>query len=208
MAGKPHCSMVRVDGTIAFNVSASYWLGPARIFANRKKENSMPENEPLEVIKAPVAEDNLPEAKARFAKALEEAKGGASALGQEAQDRAGVYADKLSAKGSDLVDSAKERATALAEDGKARASGALSELGKVVSDKAPIIDEKLGPQYGDYARTAARSIQDVAARIDAKDLNDLSEDVSTFVRKSPGLAVGLAVVAGFMLSRLFRGSDD
>ena len=125
-----------------------------------------------------------------------------------AQDRAGAYADQLTAKSNDLVATAKDRAAALAEDGKTRASGALSGLGKVVSDNAPAIDEKLGPQYGDYARTAARSIQDVAARIDAKDLNELGDDVATFVRKSPGLAVGIAVVAGFMLSRLFTGSSE
>jgi hypothetical protein len=177
----------------------------------------MPKNETLapspvetavETIAAPVTDEHLPEAKARFAKALEEAKGGAAALGGAAQDRAGVYVDQLAAKSSDLVEAAKEKAAALAEDGKAKASGALSGLGKVVSDNAPAIDDKLGPQYGDYARTAARSIQDVAARIDAKDLNELGEDVASFVRKSPGLAVGLAVVAGFMLSRLFKSSDE
>jgi len=157
---------------------------------------------------APVGENQIPEAKARFAKALEEAKGGAAALGNIAQDRAGAYADQLSAKGSDLLGTAKERAAALAADGKTRASGAISGLGKVVSDNAPVIDEKLGPQYGDYARSAARSIQDVAARLDAKDLNELGDDVASFVRKSPGLAVGIAAVAGFMLARLFSGSDE
>jgi ElaB/YqjD/DUF883 family membrane-anchored ribosome-binding protein len=157
---------------------------------------------------APVSADQVPEAKARFAKALEEAKGGAAALGKEAQNRAGAYADQISSKSNDLVGTAKERAAALAEDGKARASDALSGLGKVVADNAPTLDEKLGPQYGDYARSAARSIQDVAARIDAKDLNELGEDAAAFVRKSPGLAVGLAVVAGFMLSRLFKSSED
>lgn len=173
----------------------------------------MPEDEklasyPVETINAPLSEDQLPEAKARFSKALEEAKGGAAALGKEAQDRAGAYADKVSAKGNDLVETAKERAAALAEDGKARASEALSGLGKVVSDNAPAIDDRLGPQYGDYARTAARSIQDAAARIDAKDLNELGDDVVAFVRKSPGLAVGIAAVTGFMLARLFKSSDD
>lgn len=156
----------------------------------------------------PVTDDQLPEAKARFAKALEEAKGGAAALGTVAQDRAGAYADALSSKGSDLLDSAKDRAAALAVDGKTRASGAISGLGKVVSDNAPTIDEKLGSQYGDYARNAARSIQDVAARLDAKELNEIGDDMASFVRKSPGLAVGIAAVAGFMLARLFSSSDE
>lgn len=173
----------------------------------------MPEDEtlapsPMATISSPASDDQLPEARARFAKALEEAKGGAQALGGAAQDRAGAYADQVSKKGNDLVETAKDRAVALAEDGKTRASGALSGLGKVVADNAPAIDDKLGPQYGDYARTAARSIQDVAARIDAKDLNELGDDVATFVRKSPGLAIGIAAVAGFMLARLFSGSDS
>jgi hypothetical protein len=175
---------------------------------NNETLDPAPAETPVETIPAPVTDDHLPEAKARFAKALEEAKGGAAALGGAAQDRAGVYVDQLASKSSDLVEAAKEKAAALAEDGKTRASGALSGLGKVVSDNAPVIDEKLGPQYGDYARTAARSIQDVAARIEAKDLNEIGDDVASFVRKSPGLAVGLAVVAGFMLSRLFKSSDD
>src|SRR5579863_351941 len=169
--------------------------------------DNMPAPSPTTSV-PPATDDQLPEAKARFAKALEEAKGGAAALGNVAQDRAGAYADQLSAKGNDLLGTAKDRAAALAADGKTRASGAISGLGKVVSDNAPVIDEKLGPQYGDYARTAARSIQDVAARLDAKDLNELGEDVATFVRKSPGLAVGIAAVAGFMIARMFSGSDD
>ncbi len=37
---------------------------------------------------------------------------------------------------------------------------------------------------------------------------DIGEDAKQFVRKSPGLAVGIAAVAGFMLARLFKGSSD
>ena len=51
-------------------------------------------------------------------------------------------------------------------------------------------------------------MQDVAARLDAKELEELAEDAKEFVRKSPGLAVGLAAVAGFMLARMLRGSSD
>ena len=45
-----------------------------------------------------------------------------------------------------------------------------------------------------------------AAALEAKDFDELGEDARAFVRKSPGLAVGLAAVAGFMLARLFTGS--
>ena len=71
-----------------------------------------------------------------------------------------------------------------------------------------MIDEKVGPKYGDYARSAAKSIQDAADWVEQKDLVELGEDAKEFVRKSPGLAVGLAAVAGFMLARLFRGGSS
>jgi ElaB/YqjD/DUF883 family membrane-anchored ribosome-binding protein len=76
----------------------------------------------------------------------------------------------------------------------------------MVADNAHVVDEKLGAQYGDYARTASRSLDDTAARLDQKSIDELTEDGREFVRKSPGLAIGMAAVAGYMLSRIFGGS--
>ena len=164
-------------------------------------------------------EGNTAIAKARFGKALEEVRAGAEALTKEAKVRGEAYAEKLggtiSVKSSDLVseakalgEDAKERAATLAKDGKVRASDALAGLGRIVGDNAPAIDEHLGEKYGDYARTSARQIQETAAKIEAKDLTELGDDARTFVRNSPGLAIGIAAVTGFLLARLFRGSED
>ncbi len=154
-------------------------------------------------------------AKAKFSKALDEARSGAKALGQEVQERTGAYREKLAGAGNDWAEEAKnlsaqakERATELAQDGKARASDAISGLGKIVADNAGTIDEKLGARYGDYARTAARTMQETAAKIEAKDLDELGDDAKQFVRKSPGMAIGIAALFGFMLSRLFKRSGD
>jgi ElaB/YqjD/DUF883 family membrane-anchored ribosome-binding protein len=151
------------------------------------------------------------EAKAKFSKALEEAKAGAAALGEEAKVRAGAYREKANAKygekkGEARVygDDAKARAADLAREGKGKISEGLTQLSKVVSDNAATIDEKLGAKYGDYARTASRSLQENATKLDNKDLDELGEDAREFVRKSPGLAVGMAAVAGYMVARLFR----
>jgi hypothetical protein len=154
-------------------------------------------------------------AKDRFSKAIEEAKAGAQAIRDEALGRAGEYREKLTGTGTDWIDEAKnmsgqakERATDLAYEGKAKATDALKGLSQIVNDNAATIDEKLGLKYGDYARNAAQSIEGAAGKLEAKDLAELGEDAKEFVRKSPGLAVGLAVVGGFMLARLFKGSDD
>lgn len=146
--------------------------------------------------------------KERFAKAVEEAKAGAQALGKEAHERADHYREKISATGGDWADQAKVRAADLAVEGKAKASEAMAGFGRMVADNAGLIDEKVGAKYGDYARSAAQSIQDTATRLDSKDINELADDAKEFVRKSPGLAIGLAAVAGFIVARAFKGSNN
>jgi ElaB/YqjD/DUF883 family membrane-anchored ribosome-binding protein len=153
-------------------------------------------------------------AKARFAKAIDEAKAGAHALKSEAQGKAGAYREQFGAKSSEWIeeakvkgDEAKVRATELANEGKARAGEAICSLGKIVEDNAATIDEKIGVKYGDYARTAAKSMQDAGTRIGEKDLDELGEDVKEFVRQSPGVAIGIAAAGGFLLARLFRRNN-
>jgi len=158
---------------------------------------------------------NAAEAKTKFAKAIEEAKAGAQALGKEAHDRADSYREQFRGKTEDWQsqakqygDQAKVKATELAVDGKAKTTEAISGLSKLVSENASTIDEKLGAKYGDYARKAAASMQSAADKLEAKDIDQLGEDAREFVRKSPGLAIGIAAVAGFMVARLFRDSKD
>lgn len=161
------------------------------------------------------SESTSDSAKGRFTKAIQEAKAGAEALKGEAMEKGAAYKAKVSGTTADWVDEAKvyagqakEKGAALAVEGKARASDALGVLGKTISDTATTIDEKLGVQYGDYARSAARSIQETAAKLEAKDLGELGDDVKEFVRKSPGVAIGVAAVAGFAIARLLSGGSD
>lgn len=164
--------------------------------------------------KASAAKAGAPAVKQRFAKALEEAKAGAEALGKEAQERASAYRAKATSQSSEWIDEAKvlgeqakERAYGLAQEGKAKTSEAIAGLGQIVEDNAALIDEKVGPKYGDYARSAAKGMQDAAEKLDNKDIGELGEDAKEFVRKSPGVAVAMAAAAGFVLARLFRRSN-
>ena len=158
---------------------------------------------------------NRAQARTRFNAAIEEARAGVAALRAEALEKGKTYRRTAADSTSDWVEDAKamsaqarKRAAALADDGKARASDGLAALGKTVSETAKTIDDKLGKQYGDYARSAARTIQETAAKLDAKDLGELGDDAREFIKKSPGAAIGIAAVAGFVLARMFRGSDD
>lgn len=172
-------------------------------------------------------------AKSHFTKAMEEAKAGAQALGKEAQERAGEYREKLNqtrsewtsearAKSGEARDKAhdyahdakekaygyaneaKDKAYGYAQDGKARTSEAISGLAKLVQENASKVDETVGEKYGDYARSAAQSMQDAATRLDEKSFEELGEDAKEFIREKPALAVGLAAAAGYMVARVFR----
>jgi ElaB/YqjD/DUF883 family membrane-anchored ribosome-binding protein len=150
-------------------------------------------------------------AKNHFNKAVDEALAGAKALGSEAQNRAEEYREKLYDKKDDLAgqakvrsDEYKDKAYGLADDGKARASGALAGLSQLIHDNAGTLDDKIGVKYGDYARGAAKSVQDAALRLDEKTIDELGEDAKEFVRTSPAMALGLAAAAGYLLGRVFK----
>lgn len=156
---------------------------------------------------APVAE-----AKSRFNAALEEAKAGAAALRAEAENRLTTVGGRAKDKGGDLVAEAKSygeqalgKAGELATEGKQVATDAIASLGKAVGTSAAQIDEKLGEQYGDYARKASRTLQETSAKLESKSVEELGEDAREMVRKRPGVAVGIAAVVGFFLARMFRG---
>ncbi|MES2493297.1 MAG: hypothetical protein V4579_08475 [Pseudomonadota bacterium] len=178
-------------------------------------ESFMPTGIPAESAAAPAPDSGV--AKAKFAKALEEAKAGAQVLGKQAQDTAGVYRERITTRSDALMedarvmgDQAREKATMLAHDGKAKVVEGLTGMSRLVNENVGTIDEKLGAKYGDYARSAARSMEEAAAKLDAKDIAELGEDAREAVRNSPALAIGIAATAGFLIARMFKGSkpDD
>jgi len=156
-------------------------------------------------------------AKAKFDKALDEARSGAKTLGKDLQDKAAAtiapYKEKLesvdlAAEAKAIGEQAKERALTLAAEGKTKASDALTSLGKVVAENAAVVDDKLGAKYGDYARQAARGIQEAGAKLDSKDLDQIGKEASAFVKKNPVVAAGALLVIGFALAKLFGSSDS
>lgn len=103
-----------------------------------------------------------------------------------------------------LKSQATEKVRAYASDGKQRATTALDDLSQLVNETAQSIDEKLGPQYGDYARSAASAVSGFADTVRNKDVDELFDDAREIVRKSPGVAIGAAAVIGFGLVRLLK----
>lgn len=123
----------------------------------------------------------------------------------------GGLAERFRSGREQLSGQAGERARGLVTQGLERTSEALANVSKMIGDTAAGIDERLGSEYGDYARRAAGAIENTANTIAEKDPDELIEDTRNFVRNSPGVALAGAAVVGFVVARLFKtglGRDD
>lgn len=105
---------------------------------------------------------------------------------------------------ADLKQQAAGRVREAAADGKTRASDALDEFARVVEEAAESIEERLGPQFSPVARRAAQAVGSFATTLRERDPEELYEDVNNFVRKSPGVALGIAAALGFVAVRLIK----
>lgn len=113
-------------------------------------------------------------------------------------------AERLRSGREKLATQAGERTRGLVGQGLERTAEALANVSRMVGDTAPGLEERLGAEYGDYARRAAGAIEDVANTIAGKDPDELLEDTRDFVRRSPGLAVAGAAIVGFVVARLIK----
>jgi ElaB/YqjD/DUF883 family membrane-anchored ribosome-binding protein len=113
-------------------------------------------------------------------------------------------ADRLRTGREKLAGQAGDKARGLVTQGLERTAEALANVSKMVGDTADGIEERLGPDYGDYARRAAGAIESAANTIAEKNPDELIEDTRNFVRNSPGIALAGAAVVGFVVARLVK----
>ena len=125
----------------------------------------------------------------------------AASKADQARQTVKDYSSKYGAQATDKI-------RTLADTGKERAVGGLDQLSQLINDAAQQVDEKLGAQYGDYARTAAGTVSNFAEQLKGKDTEELIEEAREFVRKSPGVAVGVAAALGFAVARLVQSGID
>jgi len=134
--------------------------------------------------------------------------GSTGASTDNAADKARGAGQLVKEEASKLTGQAGDRIRSFADDGKSRATGFLDELAKSIDDAAGTIDDKVGAQFGGYARNASGAVSNFAETLRTKEVDDLLEDARAFVRKSPGIAIGAAAAVGFVLARVLRSSID
>lgn len=117
-----------------------------------------------------------------------------------AKDGAGALFGRF----DELKGQATDKARAFVEAGKDRATGALDDLVKMIEDAAGEVDERLGAQYGDYARRAAEGVGSFSDSFKEKDVDQLFDEARELVKKSPAVAIGIAAAIGFVVARVAR----
>jgi ElaB/YqjD/DUF883 family membrane-anchored ribosome-binding protein len=117
-------------------------------------------------------------------------------------------ADTIREEAGKFGSQAAEKARNLADEGKDRASAALDEVAKMMQNAAGDVDEKLGEDYGRYARSAAEGISGFAETLRGKQVDEIWEDAAALVKKSPVIAIGTAAAVGFVLARLIKSGID
>ncbi len=137
-----------------------------------------------------------------------EASGGADEAGETLRDKAGSFKEQAGARAADLRGKANEQVYALAAQGKDRVTESLDGVAQYVNGVAAQVEEKLGAQYGGYARQAADAVSGMAASLREKDVEALFDDARGYVRKSPAVAIGAAAAAGFLVSRLIKAGSE
>lgn len=128
--------------------------------------------------------------------------------GSKAREAFAAARAKAGEQASGIKDQATGKARDYAAIGKDKTVEGLDSVSRLMDDAATTIDDKVGAQYGDYARKAASAVASVAGSLRSKDVDELLDDARGVVRKSPALAIGAAVAVGFVLARLVRSGTN
>ncbi len=112
----------------------------------------------------------------------------------------------LRTKASSLRDQAGDKLRSFADLGKDQMTNTLDGLIDAARDIAEKIGGHGGPLSG-YSDAAIETLEGWAAVVKDKSIEDLIDDGRDFARRSPAAAVGIAVLAGFVLSRFMKASS-
>lgn len=106
-----------------------------------------------------------------------------------------------------LIGMAESRLLDLAEDGKAELVKSFDGLVAMVHEIAANVESSGGSAVAGYARQAAHLLGDFQAGLRDRPVDELLEDGRELIRRSPGVAIGVALVAGFIAARLFKSGS-
>ena len=95
-------------------------------------------------------------------------------------------------------------ANSFVDESKAQLTSALTGVAETVRELAHKLGGTGAAPLARYVHGAADSVAGWSNAVESKSVTELLDDTRTLVRTSPAVAVGVALAAGFAVSRLFR----
>ncbi|QBQ55756.1 hypothetical protein [Nitrosococcus wardiae] len=130
----------------------------------------------------------------------------------------GRYPPESGATQAGTKEQAQHEAQRLAEKAKAQGQSLLAERKSATADEIGGVAEALRkashemdqqehpPLITPYAERAAHSLEQFSHTLRERDVGTLMRQAEDFARRQPGVFIGGAVAAGFLLARFFRSS--
>lgn len=132
------------------------------------------------------------------------ARDSAARLQADAEQRANAVKQEAQAK----LQEAQQRGKHYLEDRKSTAAGEISDVAGALRASADRLQQEQHDQAGRYVALAADGLDRFAGSLRERELGDLLKDAEQFARRQPGVFIGGAIAAGFMLSRFLKSSAE
>jgi hypothetical protein len=140
-----------------------------------------------------------------------EAAGDVKAAAREASERMKAEAErtgeKLRYQGEELASVAREKAAGFAEKQKNAGAAGIDSVARAV-DRAADELEQTSPALARHARDAAAHVHGFSERMREKSIGGIVDDLTGYARREPAAFFGMAVVAGFALSRFLGARTE
>lgn len=129
-------------------------------------------------------------------------------VGSEAQTRARHVAEQTRGQAERIAHEATAAGRDIMDRQRASLASELETIVKALKKASDALHNEHQDAVADYTRRAADSLSRFSRDLRDKDLRTLLDNVSEYARRQPGMFLGGAVAAGFLLSRFLRSGKS
>ncbi|MFZ0255547.1 MAG: hypothetical protein WAN46_07870 [Gammaproteobacteria bacterium] len=126
--------------------------------------------------------------------------------GRQASDEAQEELQKYADTAKEAVQSAKEKGKTMLEERKQALADEVSGIERALRRTATELRDEDRKAVGRYAEQVADGLEQVSHALREQDFDSLIEKTEDFARRQPGVFLGGAVAAGFLLARFLKSS--
>lgn len=128
--------------------------------------------------------------------------------GASVKQKAQQTKERLLNKGGEAVHQAKDRARGYAEDRKSQLGERIHGYGSAVRRAADKLRDEKDPNIAHYADMVAEKLDQAADYVQSRDPGMILHDVERAARRRPEIFFGGMFLAGLVLSRFLKASDE